>query len=87
MCFDIPIDGGGEEDEIGPEHLLDEGERDGGRFVDHNQLRLRETMKILGNDDDDDDIEEEKRPEEERILRKTKVERISHQERTCGEIY
>ena len=45
-----PVNGGAEEDQVGPEHGLDDRQRDGGRLVDHQQLRLRQALVVLRED-------------------------------------
>lgn len=42
-----PVDSGAEEDEVGPEHGLDQGQWDGGRLVYHQQLRLAQPLVVL----------------------------------------
>ena len=42
-----PVDGGAEEDEVGPQQPPDDRQRDGGRLVDHQQLRLRQALVVL----------------------------------------
>ena len=41
------MDSGGEEDHVGPEHLLDQSDGDCGSFVDHQELCLGQLGHIL----------------------------------------
>ena len=45
-----PIDGGAEEDQVGPEHGLNDRQRDGGRLVNDKQLRLGQALVVLRQD-------------------------------------
>ena len=41
-----PVDGGGHEDEVGPQQLLDQGQWDGCSLVNHQQLCLAQFHSI-----------------------------------------
>ena len=45
-----PVDSGGEEDEVGAHELLHDGEGDGGRLVDNQQLGLAQ-LGVVGRVD------------------------------------
>ena len=42
----VPVDGAGEEYEVGSEECVDQGERDGGRLVDDKQLALPQLVRV-----------------------------------------
>lgn len=42
-----PVDCGAEEDKVGPQHGLDQGQRDGGGLIDDQQLRLPQPLVVL----------------------------------------
>jgi len=42
----LPVDGGGEKDEVGAKEVLDHGQRDGGGLIHDNQLRLRQSRVV-----------------------------------------
>ncbi len=42
-----PVDCGAEEDEVGPQHGLHQRQRDGGRLINDQQLRLPQPLMVL----------------------------------------
>ena len=44
---DAPVDSGAEEHQVGAQQLFDDGQRDGGRLVDDQQLRLVAALVVL----------------------------------------
>ncbi len=42
----VPVDGGGEEDEVGAQQVLDHGQRDGGGLIHHHQFCLCEASVV-----------------------------------------
>ena len=49
-CALVSVDCGAEEHQVGSKHGLDQGQRDRGGFIDHEQLSLGQLGMVLGLD-------------------------------------